>query len=447
MQATYPNRYKVLIAIFVGAVIAVAVTPAVAGANTITPVCDPACDTWVNSDVTLQWTFDVTPDPPNPCPAPQPFTTEGDHMETCMAAWTSGDPLTRTQTVHIQIDKTSPTGVVGALARPPDSGPWFNHPVTVNFTGDGGLSGLAGCSHPNYGGPDSALAAINGTCTDRAGNVSAPASVSIAYDATPPTAAGAATRPPDFNGWYNHPVAFAFSGVDATSGIAACQSVTYSGPTDSTATVGGGCTDNAGNRGVTSVSFRYDSTRPTPANLTIKPRSRALRLSWPSIADANNFVVTRSEQGSSAAPTTVYSGTGHSVLDKGLQNGRKYRYTITNTDQAGNQSTQTVAAVPTASSLRPVVGARVTSAPLLTWKKVKRARYYNIQLFRGGHKVLSTWPTTNSFQVGRSWRFRKKKYTLTPGHYRWYVWPGIGKRSQNRYGRILGQSSFRLVAP
>jgi hypothetical protein len=26
---------------------------------------------------------------------------------------------------------------------------------------------------------------------------------------------------------------------------------------------------------------------------------------------------------------------------------------------------------------------------------------------------------------------------LTPGRYHWYVWPGFGKRSDRRYGRLL----------
>ena len=42
------------------------------------------------------------------------------------------------------------------------------------------------------------------------------------YDATPPSVTGAAAeRPPDGNGWYNHPVAIAFTGRDDTSGVAA----------------------------------------------------------------------------------------------------------------------------------------------------------------------------------------------------------------------------------
>ena len=50
---------------------------------------------------------------------------------------------------------------------------------------------------------------LAGTCTDNAGN-SASASITIKYDSTPPSVSAAASRAPDVNGWYNHPVDVAF---------------------------------------------------------------------------------------------------------------------------------------------------------------------------------------------------------------------------------------------
>jgi hypothetical protein len=76
--------------------------------------------------------------------------------------------------------------------------------------------------------PDSAAASVTGTCTDRAGNVSAPLGYGLRYDATPPTVTGAAPeRPPSADGWFNRPVRFDIHGSDATSGIADCPAVTY----------------------------------------------------------------------------------------------------------------------------------------------------------------------------------------------------------------------------
>jgi hypothetical protein len=34
---------------------------------------------------------------------------------------------------------------------------------------------------------------------------------------------------------------------------------------------------------------------------------------------------------------------------------------------------------------------------------------------------------------------------LSPGRYRWYVWPAYGDRADERYGRLIGHSSFSIV--
>ena len=135
-------------------------------------------------------------------------------------------------TATIDYDSTKPTATATA-DRPPNTNGWYRSPLTISFTQlAGDVSGPDTCSAPaSYSGPDTASATRSGTCTDRAGNTSAPASATIKYDATPPTASGALARPPDANGWYNHPVALGVSGTDATSGIASCSGPSYSGPT------------------------------------------------------------------------------------------------------------------------------------------------------------------------------------------------------------------------
>ena len=70
------------------------------------------------------------------------------------------------------------------------------------------------------------------------------------------------------------------------------------------------------------------------------------------------------------------------------------------------------------------------------------ATYYNVQLFRDGKKILSAWPSSTSIRLDRSWRFGGKAQRLEPGRYRWYVWPGFGKRTANRYGKLLGTRTF-----
>src|SRR5262249_57287478 len=130
-------------------------------------------------------------------------------------------------------------------------------------------------------GPDDGSASVSGSCKDNAGN-SAGASFGFKYDSTAPTIKGAAPgRAPDANGWYNHPVAIAFDGADALSGIASCDTVNYDKPDDPTAKVTGDCTDKAGNvSDKSSFAFKYKSTPPTLTDLTATPLARSVTLKW-----------------------------------------------------------------------------------------------------------------------------------------------------------------------
>ena len=112
--------------------------------------------------------------------------------------------------------------------------------------------------------------------------------VPFAYDATPPAVSALPSRSPDHNGWYNHPVTFAFGGTDATSGIAGCSTVTYSGPASGSATVTGSCSDRAGNVSQKMVPLRYDAparrSRFLPTPPTAAPRcggTSATSRRWP----------------------------------------------------------------------------------------------------------------------------------------------------------------------
>jgi hypothetical protein len=105
-----------------------------------------------------------------------------------------------------------------------------------------------------------------------------------------------------------------------------------------------------------------------------------------------------------------------------------------------------VRAVPKAELLgSPVDNARVTRPPLLRWTPVSGATYFNVQLWRGKRKVLSTWPSVAHLQLTAAWTYEGKKQTLEPGVYIWYVWPGLGDRTAARYGALLGSHTFVVV--
>ena len=140
----------------------------------------------------------------------------------------------------LKYDATAPTATAGQPARAPDVGDWYNRAVAIAFTGTDQLSGVDTCATVTYAGPDSATASAPGTCTDKAGNVSAPLGRGLKYDGTGPTVTGGnPARDANANGWYNQAVDIAFAGADRVSGVQGCTSATYGGPDSAAASVTG----------------------------------------------------------------------------------------------------------------------------------------------------------------------------------------------------------------
>jgi hypothetical protein len=256
----------------------------------------------------------------------------------------------------------------------------------------------------------------------------------IGIDRTPPQLVGLRPgRPPNSNGWFNRPVQLTFLGRDQISGVASCSSTTYGGPDGAGVPISGTCSDVAGNVGAGSQPINYDATPPERPSVEVRPGNKRVSLEWSAPPGVQAEVV-RSRKG--GKPVVVFSGTDEHLTDTRLHNSRRYRYVVTLIDQAGNRAADAASAVPTTSPLLlPARGARVRHAPMLVWKPVRRARYYNAQLFRRTRKVLTRWPLAPQLQLRK----------LVPARYCWYVWPGFGKRSQHRYGDLLGKSCFTVV--
>jgi hypothetical protein len=271
--------------------------------------------------------------------------------------------------------------------------------------------------------------------------------VTIKVDATPPSITGIVPgRPFDHDVWWNHPLPLSFVGADATSGIAPCDTVTYAGPDGAGVPVTGGCRDQAGNPATGSFGLNYDATPPGLARLKVKPGDRRATLTWTASPDTAYTEVVRTPGVRGAPASGVYHGVGAKFTDRHLKNGRRYRYTVSGYDAAGNAASAAVRARPSRIySLRPRRNARLKHAPLLRWGPVRHARYYNVQLFRGRHKILSAWPRVNHLRLQASWIFDGHLERLTRGRYHWYVWPGYGLRARNRYGKLIGHRSFYMV--
>jgi hypothetical protein len=313
---------------------------------------------------------------------------------------------------------------------------WYTSSVTVNWVIDPPPNSTTGCDAFTL---TADTRGASRTCTATWDDGTATRTVTIKIDKTAPAVQPVPSRPPDANGWYSHPVAVSFAGSDATSGLATCSSATYSGPDTGGASVAGECTDKAGNVGRATYGFPYDATPPSLTKVTAKHGYRSVLLRWAASPDTQLVQVTRSL--ASSPSRLIYRGTARAFRDKRLRPGAKCHYTVTAFDPAANSATKALTVTATGRLTNPAPGEHVSSPPRLAWLPVKRASYYNVQLFRG-KRILTAWPTHASFKLPRSWVSQGHRYRLRPGVYHWYVWPGFGRLSQAHYGRLVGRSSF-----
>jgi hypothetical protein len=193
-----------------------------------------------------------------------------------------------------------------------------------------------------------------------------------------------------------------------------------------------------------SWSWTADTVAPTVGR-RVDVRYGRLEITWGALsaAGADQIVVTRSTDKRKKPTLEVYRGSGSSYVDPRFRNALYHRYQVVASDRAGNVSAPVDVVVgPDALLLTPKDGAKVRAPTRLRWRPVRKASFYNVQLFRGGRKVLSTWPRAANLRLGRSWEYRGRRYRLKGGRYTMYVWPGFGPLAHSRYGRLLGQSSF-----
>jgi len=345
----------------------------------------------------------------------------------------------------VKYDSTPPL-TAGTPSRAPNAAGWYRAPLSIGWTGSDATSGLAACSAAlSYNGPDTTGTSEVGACTDNAGNSSAGAFV-VRYDTVAPRTIATPSRAPNSAGWFRAPVSIGWTGNDATSGIAACSSsVTYKGPDTTGTTEPGTCTDKAGNSSSGSYVVKYDTTPPAFRALALTALDGRVRLRW-KVSGAAGVRLTRSPGMKRAASSELYSGNGDRFADTRVENYVRYRYTLTTTDVAGNTASRSVSAVPLPVLYAPRPGARLSrpDSLLFAWRATRKADYYNLQLWRGGHKVGSWWPSSPRLRVPSRWHSGGKTRRLTPGAYTWYVWPGRGARRLGKYGPLLGTSTFAV---
>ena len=139
---------------------------------------------WYVSDVAVSWTVtdpDSTVTSTSGCDATTVTADTAGTTFTCTASSAGG---TASESVTVQRDATAPTA---AATRTPgtNANDWNNSDVTVTFSGTDDLSGIASCDPAVVLGEGAGQSA-SGTCTDLAGNVSAPATSPTSTSTRPP---------------------------------------------------------------------------------------------------------------------------------------------------------------------------------------------------------------------------------------------------------------------
>jgi hypothetical protein len=421
--------------------------PTAQAVPSVTYKCTPApadCSGWFRSDVAIKWT--VIPSDATVVAGCQPTTLSTDTTGTNVFCSVDDGSATVTVQLKIKVDRTPPAVTGGSPARAADSNGWYDHAVGIVFSGADLTSGIDSCTSTTYDGPDSAAASLSGTCTDKAGNVSPAFAYGLKYDATAPTLTGVSSdHAATADHWFNRPVTFAATAVDAMSGLADCPPVTYAGPDSATGSVTAVCRDQAGNVASRAVAVKYDTTPPAVSELSAAVGDRSVTLHWQ--AEGGAVQISRTPGVGGAAQSVVFDGLAARFIDTKVANRDRYTYAITAGDAAGNVTTRTVVAVPRPHLISPGNRAvlRAGRAVVLRWTPVRRANYYNLQLFRNGRKVLSAWPARPSYRLRGRWTHAGRHFRLAPGRYRWLVWPGHGARAKSDYGQRIGRRTFTVA--
>jgi hypothetical protein len=92
----------------------------------------------------------------------------------------------------------------------------------------------------------------------------------------------------------------------------------------------------------------------------------------------------------------------------------------------------------------PHPAAAALPARIFVWPPVPHVRFYDIQFFRNGRRILRAAPTAPRFRLRLKWSFRGRSRELKPGTYVWVVRPVTGSGRDLRVGKPITHASWVL---
>jgi hypothetical protein len=214
---------------------------------------------WNNTNVSFAFTpADVLSgvDTTNPASSPLVLTSEGSAVTGNVTVTDKAGNSATFTSPAVDIDKTAPTASPAAAPAPNANG-WNKTDVTVTFSGSDSLSGIDICDAPVVLSSEGAGQSASGSCTDKAGNVSALATASgISIDKTAPSVSlvgGPANGASYYFG--SVPAAPTCNASDVLSGVDGACSISGYNAVVGSHTVIASATDKAGNNGSASASY------------------------------------------------------------------------------------------------------------------------------------------------------------------------------------------------
>ena len=224
-------------------------------------------------------------------------------------------------------------------------------------------------------------------------------------------------------------------------------SQTYTGLTEGSYLFTVRVTNSIGNVNQATYGWKVDLTPPAPvASFRTRAGDGWVMLLWtkPTELDYARVRISRKRAGTTSWRHLADRVSATSLKDDAVRNDVRYRYRIRSIDKARNASAAVGAIGRPSKILSPAFGAELGTPPLVDWRSVADAAYYNVQVWRNGRKILSVWPLRSRYQMRWRWTYRGRSYALTTGGYHVYVWPGFGSKASADYGRLLGWTSFRM---
>src|SRR5208337_857006 len=233
-----------------------AVPPTIA--SSLSPTSN--ANSWNNSNVTVMFTCAQGSYPIQSCTPPVVVSAEGANQSIPgIATDTSGRTATTSATVSL--DKTPPT--ITATVSPTPIGGIYYGSATVTFQCSDSLSGVAICPSPVTDTTIGPNQIISGTATDKAGNNSSPASVTLNIQpAVPPTITASVSPTPNANGWNNSNVTVTFTCTQGSYPIQTCTQPVVVSTEGASQPILGTATDASGRTATTSVNVSLDVTPP-----------------------------------------------------------------------------------------------------------------------------------------------------------------------------------------